>query len=166
MSFFQQISRGSANAKYQTTTNLINHLRKQHPGTKLEENSSSTPTESTSGVGQLGHKRKSTFNVFKIRNKEQRTELYQNTIPDWVEAKTMMKMKSDRAQKLHKTLFERLVLDLVPFSEVNNPGFLRYQAVIAPNFEVGSDKYYRYALVGIVNKLSLEKLIYVAGIFI
>ena len=36
-----------------------------------------------------------------------------------------------------------MVIDLVPFHEVNKPGFLRNYALIVPNFEVASDKYYR-----------------------
>ena len=36
-----------------------------------------------------------------------------------------------------------IVLDLMPWSTVNNPGFLRNQNLSTPNFELASDKYYR-----------------------
>ena len=43
---------------------------------------------------------------------------------------------------IHKSIFESMLLDLVPFSEVNKPGFLRHHALLAPNFEVASATYY------------------------
>ena len=36
-----------------------------------------------------------------------------------------------------------IVLDLMPWSTVNKPGFLRNQKLSTPNFELGSEKYYR-----------------------
>ena len=36
-----------------------------------------------------------------------------------------------------------IVLDLMPWSTVNKPGFLRNQKLSTPNFELVSEKYYR-----------------------
>ena len=55
----------------------------------------------------------------------------------------MIAHNSSRAQKIHKSIFETMLVDLVPFHEVNKPGFLRHHALVCPNFEVASDKYYR-----------------------
>jgi hypothetical protein len=39
-----------------------------------------------------------------------------------------------------------ILLDIQPWSVVNDPGFLRHHALIAPNYEIGSEKYYRSML--------------------
>ena len=124
---------------------MIYHLKTKHPRIKLVQED----TQSTSGgVGQLGAAsriRKSPFNIFHIRNKVQKKELFHITIPDWVESKTMLKRTSEKAKRLDKYLFDQLVLDCVPFTEVEKPGLLRNYQILAPNFEVGSEKHYRYA---------------------
>ena len=81
--------------------------------------------------------------IYSLCAQERRPELFQSTIPNWVAAKTMMKFGSEKAQRIHKSIFEMLVMDLLPFHTVNKPGFLRLQAVTIPNFVVASDKYYR-----------------------
>ena len=69
--------------------------------------------------------------------------MFQNTIQDWDPPQSLLTMNSPRAQAIHKSIFEEMILDLVPFCEVNKPGFLRHHALICPDFEVASDKYYR-----------------------
>ena len=72
--------------------------------------------------------------------------MYHASIPEWIEPKTMMDNNSPRAQKLDRSLFERMVLDLAPFNEVNKPGLLRNYAILAPTYQVKSDKFYRSML--------------------
>ena len=60
---------------------------------------------------------------------------------------------SEKAQKGHKSVFEMLVLDLLPWSTVNYPGFLRHHARMVPNFELASEKYYRDMLEPTYNKI-------------
>ena len=81
--------------------------------------------------------------IYSLCSKGKRSEMFVRTIPGWIQSKTMMKFNSDGAQRLHKSIFEMLVMDLMPFHTVSKPGFLRHQALSVPNFEVASDKYYR-----------------------
>ena len=60
----------------------------------------------------------------------------------WVESKTVLDFNSEKAQRLHKSVLEMIVLDLMPWSTVNKPGFLRNQKLSTPNFELASEKYY------------------------
>ena len=84
--------------------------------------------------------------LYTLCPQKRRRELFQSTIPDWVEAKTMLHSGSDRAQRLHKAVFEHMIMDNAPFYEATKPGFLRMYAVAVPNFKVASDKYYRSML--------------------
>ena len=127
-----------------TTTNLLRHMKTIHSRIRIAKHTPDTSGE-TSGIGQLSYKKPPAFNLFKIRNKTQRKELFMRTIPKWKEPSSVLKLSSGTAQKYHKILFEKMILDLDPFHEVNKPGFLRYNAVIAPTFEIASEKYYRYA---------------------
>ena len=84
--------------------------------------------------------------LFSLCPQKNRRELFQSTIPNWTEAKTMLHFGSDRAQKIHKSIFEMLIMDNLPFYEVCKPGFLRAWHVAVPNFQVASDTYYRSLL--------------------
>ena len=120
---------------------MLYHLRHKHPRIKLiAEDAQST----SAGVGPLRCIRKSPFNIFHIRNKQQKKELFHNTIPEWVASKKKLKPTDEKHKRLDKYLFEELVLDLVPFTEVEKPGLLRNYQILAPEFEVGCEKHYRY----------------------
>ena len=54
-----------------------------------------------------------------------------------------MPQDSLKAQRIHKSIFEEMVLDLRPFSEVDKIGFLRHHYLLCPNFEPRTAKYYR-----------------------
>ena len=84
--------------------------------------------------------------LFALCPQKRRRELFQSTIPDWTGAKTMLAFGSNRAQKLHKSIFEHMIMDNIPFYEAYKPGFLRMFHVAVPNFTVASDKYYRSML--------------------
>ena len=84
--------------------------------------------------------------LYELCPKKRRTELFQSTIPGWVEAKTELDFHGPKAQKFHKAIFEHMVIDLVPFYEAAKPGFLRLCAQMHPNFRVASPTYYRSQL--------------------
>ena len=75
--------------------------------------------------------------IFNLRSRNERQKMLQATIPGLQEAKAPWPMGSLKAKNAHRYLFEMMVLDLTPFSEVNKPGFLRYTHHLCPNFQVG-----------------------------
>ena len=89
------------------------------------------------------HKRGPPTSIFNMCAKKCRTELFQSTIPGHVEAMTKLKFTSEKAQRLTKSIFEMLVVDLLPWHTVGKPGFLRHQVMSTPNYEVPSEKYFR-----------------------
>ena len=149
---FFQISRGHADPRKQNTTNVKNHLDRKH-SKELKEMAAQEPSavpsnEPTINAGREARKRGSAnyTELFALCPQKRRRELFQSTINDWVEAKTMLHSGSARAQRLHKGIFEMLIMDNQPFYEVMKPGFLRAWNIAVPNFRVASDKYYRSML--------------------
>ena len=138
---FSQVSRGSANSKTQSLGSLKWHLEKVHPDINLDSAgpSQNEPSSSSSGTGITGKRSSGEICIWSCRSKVQRTALYQSSIPEWIAPKTMLGINSPKAQKYHRSIFERIVLDLAPFHEVNKPGFLRNFALLAPNFEVSTN---------------------------
>jgi hypothetical protein len=63
-----------------------------------------------------------------------------------VEKQTKLPFNSGKAQTFHRSIFDLIVTDLQPWSIVSNPGFIRYHAILAPNYELASDKYSRSLL--------------------
>ena len=114
----------------------------------LSENQADNDTDSVPGPSTESRKRGSATytELFSLCPQKRRKELFQSTIPGWVEAKSMLAFGSDRAQKLHKSVFEHMIMDNIPFYEADKPGFLRMFAVAVPTFQVASDTYYRSLL--------------------
>ena len=132
------------------TASLKWHFEHQHPEIELESgstNQSATAATAASTTESASSSRKRKWSPFmplwKLRSKEQRNDMFACTIPGWVESKTPLDPDSPRAQKIHRTIFEEMILDLMPFSEVEKPGYLRLLAELCPNFQVRSEKYYR-----------------------
>ena len=88
---------------------MANH----HPEIILGASGDSTDAESTPTT------RKRPQTIFNIRNVKQKMDLFQQTIPGYIESKTMLKDDSERARTFHRSIFEKMVLDLTPFNEVN-----------------------------------------------
>ena len=144
-----RVSRGSENPKKQTISGLSSHLKTRHP--QITEKNDTSPAAENSDSNsendqQVPNKRKRPFLLFDINSKKQRNELLQSTIPGWVETSSKIDTNSEKGQKFHKSIFEMIILDLQPWSIVNDPGFLRHHAPIAPNYEIASEKYYRSML--------------------
>ena len=87
---------------------------------------------------------------WKLRSEKARNDMFEYTLHDWNPPKSYMKPGSAEAQKIHKAIFEQMLLDLVPFTEVNKPGFLRKHALLCPDFKVASDKYYRFVFYKVI----------------
>ena len=125
---------------------MMYHLEHKHPEIKLTPGKSATPTQSSGNATRMHKSTGGYINIFNLRTREERKAMFQTTIPGWVENKNPLDINSIKAQRYHKAIFEQMVVDLVPFHEVNKPGFLRTYSIVAPNFEVASDKYYRSLL--------------------
>jgi hypothetical protein len=139
-----KVSRGSEDPRKQGLSGLTSHLKNRHPDIKLSSENSDHCEPREEGV--LNSNKRTTVPIFNIRSKKQRTDMLQSTIPNWVEATSKIDSNSEKGQKFHKSIFEMLVLDLQPWSTVNEAGFLRHHAVITPNYEIASEKYYRSQL--------------------
>ena len=55
-----------------------------------------------------------------------RCNFLQKTLPETLENGQKLPIHSDKAQFIHKILFEYLMQDMVPFSAVSGRGFLRF----------------------------------------
>ncbi len=62
-------------------------------------------------------------------------------IPDWVEAQMTLDFISEKAQRIHRSIFEMVISDLT-LLEVNKPGFLGHNELFMSSFEAASDKHY------------------------
>ena len=114
------------------------HMDHTHPTIEITESAN----VSDKNVDNTATKRKSTVPLWKFRNKQERVEMCRATIPGWTPPKTMLPRDSPRAQSIHKSVFEEMILDNVPFSEVDKPGYLRHHAIVCPEFELASAKHY------------------------
>ena len=134
------VSRGNVNPSKMTTKNLNYHLKKDHPVEfKLVEKMRTNKSSNSSISHGSGAESSSSImeeNVKSLRTQQQRTAAFQATIPAWVESQTILPFRSDKAQKIHKSIFEMMMSDCQPFTIVNDPGFLRHHQLLAPNFKV------------------------------
>ena len=76
-------------------------------------------------------------------------------MPGWVDNISKVDSNSEEGLKFHRSIFEMIILDLQPWSIVNNRGFLRHHAVYTPHFDIGSEKYYRSMLNPAYEKIKL-----------
>ena len=136
------------------------HLQHKHQiDLKAKERASdNTPSPSTSSTTKRGNTPYA--RLYELCPKKRRQGLFQDTIPNWMEAKSMLPFNSDKAQIIHKSIFEWMILDDIPFHAVSKPGFLRFVAVTKPNFEVASRKYYTDQL-----NPTFDRFVYIISIF-
>ena len=79
-----------------------------------------------------------------LRTKKERKSFLQISVAQSFDAQKKWDFNDPRAQKLHKSIFDNfIIMDLQPFSIVNDPGFIRHHAIMEKRFELASDKYYR-----------------------
>ena len=79
--------------------------------------------------------------------KKCRTELFKNTIIGYTEPTVKLKFTSAKAQRITKSLFEKLVMNLEPWESVCKPGTLRHYEISIPEYEVPSREYFKNMLV-------------------
>ena len=99
-----KFSLGSKLKKFQSVTTLYRHLENKHTHAwfKLSE-----AKKAKKRTHEGGHLEESGANqLYNNRTKKQRTDLFQNTISNWVESKEKLGFHSNKAQALHKKLFE------------------------------------------------------------
>ena len=104
--------------------------------------------------------------LFNLRTSGQRQAfLQQSNISTWVGNSPNVKQSSSttydvhdpRAKARHRGVLMMVILDLQPWSIVNNAGFLQYSYALDPHFKVPSDTFYRSLLDKAYNK-SVEKV--------
>ena len=142
-----KISRGLHNPKLQSLRRLSSHLRSWHPQLTLKnlltEKAILTTTDNPENIPTSDQLepltiKKRTIPLFDIRSKWQRTEMLQFTMPGWFDNISKVDSNSEEGLKFHRSIFEMIILDLQPWSIVNNPGFLRHHAVFTPHFDIRS----------------------------
>ena len=144
-----KISRGSVIPKSQTTAGLKKHLETKH----LEAWTKVVSTKKESEKRKKEEIEGEELQILNLRSKKLREAVKENTIPFWAAPTSKLEFHSVEAQKIHKIIFEHLIMDLLPFTHVNNPGFIRHHAQIMPRFEVASSKYYRNQLNPVFQKV-------------
>ena len=144
-----KISRGSVLPKSQTTAGLKKHLETKH----LEAWTKVVSTKKESEKRKKEEIEGEELQILNLRSKKLREAVKENTIPFWAAPTSKLEFHSVEAQKIHKIIFEHLIMDLLPFTHVNNPGFIRHHAQIMPRFEVASSKYYRNQLNPVFQKV-------------
>ena len=138
-----QVTRGSDKPSNMTTTSMKVHMENKHPEQYSIPVQSSEKSGATADVGENRKRASAGASIFRLRSKKDRKDFLQSSIPDWIESSTIMDKNHPRAQSIHKSILEMMLIDKLPFNIVNHPGFLRHHYLLAPNFEVGPDKYYR-----------------------
>ena len=119
------------------------HMKNKHADITVSTSLSQTTDIQSSPCAS---KRSPSNSIFNMCSKKRRVDLFQTTIPGHIEARTKLKFTSEKAQRLTKSIFELLVIDLLPWHTVSKPGFLRHHAIAVPNYEMPSVKYFREML--------------------
>ena len=141
----QSFSRGGGEKKNYGTSNLTRHLSRGHP----------VEYDEVFLIKKKGEKRKledkeekdsENIKIFNLKTKKARETVIQTTMNGFVRPTKMLTFHSDAAQKIHRSIFEMIVVDCEPFSIVNQPGFIRSYAQARPDFQLGSAMYYRNLL--------------------
>ena len=84
--------------------------------------------------------------IFNLKSHKKRKTFFQQNLPDMVESQLTYAVTDPRARDKHRGILTMMVVDLQPFSIVNNPGFLNYSKLLDPRFTIGSDIFYRRLL--------------------
>ena len=73
-----------------------------------------------------------------LRSKAERSAAMSATITDWIASKTKVGFHSPKGIAFHKTTFEMMIMDLQPFTMVNNLGYQRHHQIHLPTLQVRS----------------------------
>ena len=120
------VSRGSDVPSKQSTRNLQRHLERQHPTilkpSEIEIETEKEPQNEASNLKRSASEDSDCVRLFNLRSKKDRKTMLCHTIPGWVASTSKYEFYSPKAQSLHKSVFEMVVLDGQPFTFVNDPG--------------------------------------------
>ena len=152
-----KVSRGKSGSSKSNLSNapLTSHLKVHHPKeyshlmqkkNEIEINAAEKRKEMEEEDEMEG----GTIPLFKLRTKMQRKEfLVQSKVSSWVKGAGTSKpgnvydIHDARAKEKHKGILMMVILDLQPWSMVNDPGFLYFSNQMDPHYHVASDKFYR-----------------------
>ena len=153
-------SLGSDKAKFQTTTNLKNHLKSKHH-TEFTKFLKIVEDEKERKEKRSREDDCADTIPNSVANKKQKIELFQQTLPKYVDSVKIWDIKSAKAQEFHKDVFEFLVEDMQPWSMVQDRGFVRMYKKRFPNFDLATPRYYSTLLEPAYTsiKLKLKKAI-------
>ena len=103
-----------------------------------------------------------TLPIFNLRTNKKRKEfLVQTKVSSFTvgspSSTACYDIHDARAKEKHRGILMMVVLDLQPWSIVNDPGFLYYSSQMDPHYKVASDKFYR-GLLDKAFKKSVEKV--------
>lgn len=122
---------------------MKNHLERKHPEDFKSLTENRPNDEAETDVRKRGSA--SYAELHALCPLKKRKALFQMSIEDYKEG-PVLPFNSPKAKRLHKSVFEYLIMGNHPFYEVCKPAFLRHHAIVAPNYQVASDKFYRSML--------------------
>ena len=115
-----KVSRGGNTAKSFNTTNLVNHLKKQH--TEVYEEFTEKNDQS-------------------LEKGKQKSSLKQMTLREARDRVKSWDINDSRAQVMHRRVIGMVALDSLPFSIVEDVGFVRFVTALEPRYSLPSRKY-------------------------
>ena len=131
-----KVSRGSKEPSKMTNTNLVNHLLRNHKDIydKFKEKD-----KENNEKRKVDEDARATI----LKNKKQKFEYFQQTLPETVLSHVVWKKDNPHAKEGHKRVLLMIIQDLRPYSDIMKGGLLQLLKWSQPKFEPGSDKFYR-----------------------
>ena len=165
----RKVSRGKAgiNKGNLSNTPMMNHLKLLHPKEnrellKKKEEKERVSGEKRKALDEVEEMESGTVPLFNLRTVKQRTDfMVQTKVSGYMVGNASGGFTYDvhdaRAKEKHRGILMMVVLDLQPWSIVNDPGFLFYSGQMDPHYKVSSDKFYR-GLLDKAFKKSVQKV--------
>ena len=153
-----KVSRGKSGSSKSNMSNapMTNHLKIHHPKQHTEylrkkADLANATSEKRKDMEEENEMEGGSVPLFNLRTKKQRKDFFvQSKVSSWVTGAGARSSNSDmydihdaRAKEKHKGILMMVILDLQPWSMVNDPGFLYYSTQMDPHYQVASDKFYR-----------------------
>ncbi|XP_072044965.1 zinc finger BED domain-containing protein 4-like [Amphiura filiformis] len=131
-----KLSRGGTIPSNYTTTNLKNHLRKYHkPEYKQFEEAVQNDQKAKT------EKQESQAASTSTTQNAKQVGLQQLKLQQAIDRSTVWSKDDPRTKETHKKLGEMIVLDMQPFSVVDDVGFQRYTYSLQPRYKLPSKTY-------------------------
>ena len=113
-----KVSRGSSNPKKMTNSNMKNHLSQKHPD--IYASFKKTDEENNEKKRQAEEDDEDPAGPFSLRNKKQKDDLLQLTVPDLMADQTQgWKINDPRNVKIHNSVLKMMIWDLQPYNIFN-----------------------------------------------